>query len=180
MNRRTILLYSLAGFASLETVLTIIIALASPTAGTGVTHIGNGGLSNPLVTYSPPLSIAGWIAVALVVFKGRVSSRRSQVKGIFARMGFGSDVYDLMVGMRGAGSRVSLLQNMDSPRHRLELSERTGIDWKEVDRQLSVLEKYGLVKMYAQSGTVKLYQVTEQGKLLLRLVGELSDKSTGG
>ena len=58
-------------------------------------------------------------------------------------MGFGSDVFDLMIGMRGAGSRVSLLQNMESPKHRLELSELTGIDWKEVDRQLSVLRSTG-------------------------------------
>jgi len=86
-------------------------------------------------------------------------------------------VYDLMIGMRGGGSRVSLLQNMDSPKHRLELSELTGIDWKEVDRQLAVLEKYSLVKVYAQSGTVKLYQVTEQGKLLLGLIEELNGRS---
>ncbi len=78
-----------------------------------------------------------------------------------------------MMGMRGASFRLSLLQNMEDPRHRLELSEITGIDWKEVDRQLSVLEKYGLAKMHAQSGSVKLYQVTEHGKLLLKLVQEL-------
>ena len=63
---------------------------------------------------------------------------------------------------------------MESPKHRHELSELTGIDWKEVDRQLSVMEKYGLVKVQVQSGTVKLYQVTEQGRLLLKLVEELS------
>ena len=67
-----------------------------------------------------------------------------------------------------------LLENMESPKHRHELSELTGIDWKEVDRQLSVMEKYGLVKVQVQSGTVKLYQVTEQGRLLLKLVEELS------
>lgn len=89
-------------------------------------------------------------------------------------MGFGGDVYDLMMGMRGGPSRLTLLQNMETPRHRLELSEITGIDWKEVDRQLSVLEKYGLVKVHAQSGTVKLYQVTEQGKVLLNLISELN------
>ena len=73
---------------------------------------------------------------------------------------------------------MSLLQNMDTPKHRLELAELTGIDWKEVDRQLGVLEKYGLVKVYAQSGTVKLYQVTEQGKLLLGLVVELGSRAS--
>jgi predicted transcriptional regulator len=82
-----------------------------------------------------------------------------------------------MVTMRGGGSRITLLENMETPRNRLELSELTGIDWREVDREISILEKYGLVKIYAQTGTVKMYQVTEQGKLLMNLVGELSKGS---
>ena len=49
----------------------------------------------------------------------------------------------------------------------------TGIDWKEVDRQVGVMEKYGLVKIYAQAGNVKLYQTTEQGRLLLKFIDEL-------
>jgi DNA-binding transcriptional ArsR family regulator len=170
MKPRTVILGCLSVFASFETILAIIGASTaqSPT----VLHQP----TNPILGYAIPLSAAGWVAVGLVVFQGRLNglSRRYQIKSTFAKLGFGGDVYDLMIGMRGAGSRVSLLQNMESPRHRLELSELTGIDWKEVDRQLSVLEKYGLVKVYAQSGTVKLYQVTEQGKLLLNLVAELT------
>jgi len=169
---RKLVLYLLAAFASIETLVVIAGALAAPTAG-AASGPSPTGVTNPFFFYAPPLSIAGWIAVGLVVFQGR-ASRHSQVKSLFARRGFGADVYDLMIGMRGGGSRVSLLQNMDSPKHRLELSELTGIDWKEVDRQLAVLEKYGLVKVYAQSGTVKLYQVTEQGKLLLGLIEELN------
>ena len=79
-----------------------------------------------------------------------------------------------MIGMRGGTSRLTLLQQMAAPRHRQELSELTGIDWKEVDRELGLLEKYGLVKIYAQSGTVRLYQVTEQGSLLVKLIEELN------
>jgi DNA-binding transcriptional ArsR family regulator len=175
---RKLILYLLAVFASFETLVELAAlagALATPTWGPAGASAG--GPTNPLFFYAPPLSIAGWIAVGLVVFQGR-ASRHSQVKSLFARKGFGGDVYDLMIGMRGGGSRVSLLQNMDSPRHRQELSELTGIDWKEVDRQLEVLEKYGLVKLYAQSGTVKLYQVTEQGKLLLGLIEELGSRAS--
>ncbi len=80
------------------------------------------------------------------------------------------------ITMRGGGSRITLLENMETPKNRLELSELTGIDWREVDREVSILEKYGLVKIYAQTGTVKMYQVTEQGKLLMNLVGELNGK----
>jgi hypothetical protein len=174
---RKLVVYLLATFASIETLVAVVEALAAPTFGGGVSGPSPSGPANPFLLYAPPLSIAGWIAVGLVVFQAR-ANRHSRVKGLFARKGFGADVYDLMIGMRGGGSRVSLLQNMESPKHRLELSELTGIDWKEVDRQLAVLEKYGLVKMHAQSGTVKLYQVTEQGKLLLGLIGELNDKTT--
>lgn len=174
MKARLAVLFSLSVFASFWTLLAIIGTFPTPTPVHSVIN-GLNQPGNPIFSYSVPLSVAGWIAVGLVAFQGRTGGyRRSRVKSAFAKMGFGSDVFDLMIGMRGAGSRVSLLQSMETPKHRLELSELTGIDWKEVDRQLSVLEKYGLVKVYAQSGTVKLYQVTEQGKLLLNLVAELN------
>lgn len=76
--------------------------------------------------------------------------------------------------MRGSGSRLILLQNMEEPKHRLQLAEDTRLDWKEVDRQLRILENYGLAKVSAQSGVVKLYQITEQGRILLKLVNDLS------
>ncbi len=178
---RTILLCLLLAFASFETSAAVIGALAAGTGRTGSTM----GLfnayhepTNPVFGYSVPLAGAGWVAVGVVLFQGRVVGgyKRSRVKSLFASRGFGADVYDLIVTMRGGGSRITLLENMETPRNRLELSELTGIDWKEVDRDVSILEKYGLVKIYAQSGTTKLYQVTEQGKLLMNLVVELVGK----
>lgn len=65
---------------------------------------------------------------------------------------------------------------MENPRHRLELSELTGFDWKEVDRQLNLLLSYGLVTIYAESGSMKMYRLTEQGRLLLKLVEGLSSR----
>ena len=82
-----------------------------------------------------------------------------------------------MVKMRGSTSRLALLRGLETPRHRNELSEITGIDWKEVDRQLGVFEKYGLAKVYVSSGTIKMYQLTEHGRLLLQLMDELKLKS---
>ncbi len=163
-------------FASTATILAVS---AATSTHTGVPVIGKPGhTSTPssirIFSYYIPLAAAGWTGVGFVAFQGRLSGvRTSRLKSVFANKGFGSDVFDLMMGMRGAGSRVSLLQNMESPKHRLELSALTGIDWKEVDRQLSVLEKYGLVKVSAQSGTMKFYQMTEQGRVVLNLVREL-------
>jgi DNA-binding HxlR family transcriptional regulator len=118
--------------------------------------------------YAPPLSITTWAVVGATTLYGRSG------RGVFARKGFEGDVYKLMVKMRGSGSRLSLLKSMEEPKHRLELAEITGIDWKEVDRQLKVLENYGLARVTAQSGSVKLYQITEQGRILLKLIDDLS------
>lgn len=177
MKSRRVLLLSLLMFASFWTLISIISAVTTggpyPVGGLNGVHVP----TNPLFTYYIPLAGSGWVAVGLVLFQARIGGRRSQIKSLFEKQGFESEVYDLMIGMRGSGSRLSLLQYMESPKHRLELSELTGIDWKEVDRQTSILEKYGLVKVYAQSGTIRLYQVTEHGKLLLNLVAELNGKS---
>jgi hypothetical protein len=177
LNVRTVLLLSLLAFAIFWTPVAVIASLQPHTAvvppGTsGPVHAN----PNPIFVYSLPLSAGGWAAVGLVALQGQVVGlRRSKVKSLFENRGFGSDVYDLMIGMRGSGSRMSLLQHMvESPHHRLELAELTGIDWKEVDRQISVMEKYGFVKVYAQSGNMKFYQVAENGKLLLKLVEELN------
>lgn len=148
----------------------IAISAAGPAGGPGQTSPG--GLAGVFWQYSLHLSIVGWSLVGISIAGNRYS-RRSQIKSLFAKGGFAGDVYDLMIGMRGGGSRLALLRGMEEPRHRQELSEITGIDWKEVDRQVSVLERYGLVKMHAKSGTIRMYQVTEQGKLLLKLIGDL-------
>ncbi|HEV2139321.1 MAG TPA: hypothetical protein VGR53_10825 [Nitrososphaerales archaeon] len=100
------------------------------------------------------------------------------MKKFFLQNGLSSDVYELVMDMRGGNSRLALLQHMETPRHRMELSGLTGIDWKEVDRELGVLEKFGLVRLQAQSGSVKLYQNTEQGKILARLIAELSPRGS--
>ena len=79
-----------------------------------------------------------------------------------------------MVKMRGGNSRLELLRNLESPKQRNELSQLTGIDWKEVDRQVNLLHSYGLVSVYAETGSVKIYKLTEQGQLILKLIGELN------
>lgn len=117
---------------------------------------------------SLPLTAVGWFSTGMVVF-WRKNERR-----VWRRSGFNDDVYDLMVRMRGAGSRLVLLKYLDAPRHRMELSQLSGLDWKEVDRETGLLERYGLIAVYAESGSVKIYSLTEQGRLLLKLTDELS------
>jgi hypothetical protein len=173
LHKRSIILLVLLAFALTETGIFIWSSSTGEFSASSTNAQISVSGQNPFLGYSLPLSLGGWSAIALVFFQGRVS-RRSQVKKLFLKQGLDSGVYDLMVGMRGGTSRLALLEHMEPPRHRQELSEMTGIDWKEVDRELGLLEKYGLVKMYAQSGTVRMYQVTEQGSLLVKLIEELN------
>jgi DNA-binding HxlR family transcriptional regulator len=168
LNKYWLLTAALAVFSSAETIFAVI---GSASMG-GPAQSSLRGASGFFWQYSVPLGLAGWVFVGISIVGGQHSSK-SKIKGIFAKRGFGSEVFDLMIGMRGGGSRLTLLREMQEPRHRQELAEVTGIDWKEVDRQISVLEKYGLVKVYAESGTVKMYHITEQGKLLLGLMADL-------
>ena len=90
------------------------------------------------------------------------------------KAGFDRSVYDLMVKMRGSGSRLSLLQSLNqASRHRNELSEMTRNDWKEVDREIGLLEKHGFDTVETQAGPIKIYRLTGHGRSLVRLMDEL-------
>jgi DNA-binding HxlR family transcriptional regulator len=120
-----------------------------------------------LWSYSIPLSIGGWFVV------GATLLWRRRIPSVWKSAGFDRTTFNLMMKMRGAGSRLEILRLLEAPKHRNELSQLAGFDWKEVDRQLRLLERYGLASVYAQSGSVKLYTTTEQGKLLLSLIERL-------
>jgi DNA-binding HxlR family transcriptional regulator len=159
-----VILSSLVAFSLLETSLAI---LGSASSG-GPLQNGNTGAYWVFWSFAPQLAVTGWFVVGATVLFGRSG------RGIFARKGFEGDVYKLMVKMRGSGSRLSLLRNLEKPSHRFELAEVTGLDWKEVDRQLKVLKNFGLVQVLAESGTVKIYEMTEQGRVLIKLIDDLS------
>jgi hypothetical protein len=135
----------------------------------------HGALGNPydtqalqqFVALAFPMAALSWAIVGLAFIVDR-NGRRTLKKA-----GVDDNVYDLMVKMKGAGSRLELLRSMDTPKHRSELAQVTGLDWKEVDRDLDLLEKYGIVAVYAESGAIKMYGLTQQGKLLLSLLGEI-------
>jgi len=148
-------------------VLTYFLLFAGMTAGP------SGGSTSAGILWilgwlSLPLAAVGWASAGLVVYW------RRSARQLWRRSGFGDDVFDLMVRMRGAGSRLVLLRFLEAPRHRMELSQLSGLDWKEVDRETGLLERYELIAVYAESGSVKVYKLTEQGRLLLKLTDELA------
>ena len=72
------------------------------------------------------------------------SKQQPRNLGAFASRGFDKNIYNLMVKMKGATSRLSLLRGLETPRHRNDLAEITGIDWKEVDREINILFCYSM------------------------------------
>lgn len=164
MKKSSPILILSAGFAAFESVLAIGY-LTSCHAPLCITAQGTGYL---LSLYSIPLALGGWsiFGVALV-WRGRIPAQ-------WRVAGFDRDTFDLIMRMRGGASRLAILRLLTAPKHKNELSRLTGFDWKEVDRQLRLLESYGLVSVYAESGSVKLYSVTRQGELLLSLIEKLS------
>lgn len=120
---------------------------------------------------SLPLAASSWTVLCVTFFRQGISRR-------WRSLGFDRDVFRLMVTMKGARSRLTLLNYLSEPRHKSELSTLTGLDWKEVDRELTVLLRFGLISLHIQSGSVKIYKLSEQGRLLLKLVEEVSGTRT--
>jgi hypothetical protein len=118
---------------------------------------------------SIPLAASSWAIFGVTFYRQGISRK-------WKSQGFDRDVFRLMVTMRGASARLRLLNFVQKPKHKSELSRLTGLDWKEVDREIVLLERFGLISLHAQSGSVKMYKLSEQGKTLLMLMLELKAK----
>ncbi|MCL4518508.1 MAG: hypothetical protein M1587_04850 [Thaumarchaeota archaeon] len=136
-----------------------------------------GSAANPppefsLYSISASTAVVVWVVFGFALF----ASWKGQFdRGAWKEAGFDRGVYELMVKMRGGNSRLELLRSLESPKQRNELSQVTGIDWKEVNRQVNLLLSYGLVSTLAESGSVKIYRLTEQGQLLLKLISQMNE-----
>ena len=133
LTKRTVVLVALAIFTLAESIMAIGSVLGGTNVLSGTTSPPHGTSLAPVSgtvglfwTYSVHLSVGGLIAIGLVWFQGR-GGKQSRLRKMFAGEGFSSDIYDLMIGMRGATSRMTLLRIMETPRYRNELSEMTGI-----------------------------------------------------
>ena len=100
------------------------------------------------------------------IWRGRVRSR-------YTEMGFGSDDFELFMKMKGGATRIKVLSTLSTPKDRLQLAEELGVDWKTVDRHVQILNRYGFVREQAAYGTVRIYEVTPMGKMLLNLFDDL-------
>ena len=129
-----------------------------------------------LLGNSPALSATSWVLVGGVwIWRGRVKSR-------WEGLGFDSGIFDLFIKMKGAKTRLNLLDALSLPKDRLQLAQELGVDWKAIDYHIVLLNRYGLVHEDQAYGRVKMYRLTTLGESLLQLLKEFNrgvDNGTG-
>lgn len=168
-----IIVYSLVAFSAINSVLSLYGILGGSQITTGGNLIqGTSPSSQPAwyqtwVSQAPKLAIGGWgfLAIASLWYQRTVSTWRKR--------GFGPDVFRLLVRTRGSETRVRLLESLSIPKTRLQLANELGHDWNVVDRNIKTLLKYGVVRESSAYGNVRLYELTETGKTVLKLIEEL-------
>ena len=98
---------------------------------------------------------------------------RGRVRSQWTRLGLTEDLFRLLTKMRGSGTRTSIMEALETPKDRFQLSKDLGLDWTTVDYQVRVLLKYGLVAEESAYGNVKLYKLTPIGEVLLKALREM-------
>jgi len=99
------------------------------------------------------------------VWRGKVRSR-------WESLGFDSGIFELFIRMKGAKTRLSILDALSVPKDRMRLARELGVDWRAVDYHIYRLSRCGLVQEDRAFGNVKLYGLTTSGEILLRLLRE--------
>jgi len=127
-----------------------------------------------LLGNSPALSASSWVLVGGVwIWRGRVRSR-------WESLGFDSGIFDLFIKMKGAKTRLNLLDALSMPKDRLQLAQELGLDWKAIDYHIVLLNRYGLVHEDRAFGKVKMYRLTTLGETLLQLLKEFNREIDNG
>ncbi|MDG7035857.1 MAG: hypothetical protein JRN37_09525 [Nitrososphaerota archaeon] len=67
---------------------------------------------------------------------------------------------------------MKLLQKFQTPKDRYQLAKELGLEWRSVDWEIAVLRKYSLVQDQGSYGKIVMYQLTDRGMELLKLLRE--------
>ena len=95
---------------------------------------------------------------------------RGVIKSKWTESGLCCGVFELLVKMKGGGTRTMLLRSLREPKNKLQLSHELGIDWKAVDGHISKMLQFSLVQEVATVGTCKVYSITQKGRRALELI----------
>lgn len=84
------------------------------------------------------------------------------------------DVFELILNMKGGKNRVLLLKELSKPKDRLQLAKTLGLDWKTIDYHIDLLLKRGLIHEDFAYGNVKLFELTDIGRIVLNTLEEFN------
>lgn len=63
-----------------------------------------------------------------------------------------------------------MMEILETPMIRSEIADIVGMDWKEVDRNIKILESVDLVKTQYSHGSTSVFELTNKGKNVLEKV----------
>ncbi len=147
-------------FSGFWTYLTIVNIPSGPGATLGL-HVPQ---TNAWIGYATIASVSWVLSVCTVLHLSRKNRRD------WRRAGFDDSAIDIMAEKRGALSRLRILEELKDPNHRSYVSDATGIDWREVDREVRLMMDLGLVEMQTKQGRGELFGLTGKGIVALGLL----------
>lgn len=175
MSRRNLLIIVMTIFSTVLTVYTILL-LSTESASTMSSQFYTNGLTNgqarSVLIFPPgyiPLisSITGWLLTGYEIF----AERRKKISHMIrTRISGRSDrwkIYEIFKG-KGGARRLTILESLDVPRQRNEVARLTNTDWKEVARNIKILESANLVRVSNTKTSYPSYVLTDQGEELLK------------
>lgn len=173
MNRRVATIFLLTALSAASTLYGIVLVL---TIHNTVVNGGNtaSGVAEILVRpVSFPLPIAigiiGWLTTLYEVLTIKQKEISGTLRKRMSKEGFDRNVYRIFSG-RGGARRVAIMDALNTPKLRNEIANITNTDWKEVDRNIKILESLNLVRIQFSHGSLSVYHLTESGKELLEII----------
>ena len=172
-NTKILVLVALSAIASLYTIFLFLTIKNPAVSGSFGVYAGPAALKDPIIRYltavSIYLAILGWMLTVYEI----ISTKKLRFNGIIRKIinneGFDRDIYRIFSG-RGGQRRLAIMQSLETPKLRNEIARITNIDWKEVDRNVRILQAENLVKMDFSHGSLKVYCLTETGKDLAKII----------
>ena len=146
-------------------------ASSSPSMVSGIV------MGQPYFLIPVSIGILGWIATVYEVLTLKQVEFTGKLRRKMSSEGYGRDVYRIFSG-RGGARRLSIMYALDTPRLRNEIANITNTDWKEVDRNVKILESVNLVRIKFSHGSMSVYNLTESGKELLDIIQSHADSNS--
>ena len=135
-----------------------------------------GKSTHPVVSSGPPYFLIpvsiGTLGLSMAVYEVLTLRQRSVVgslKKIMLNEGYDKDVFEVFSG-RGGVRRLAIMHSLETPRLRNEIANLTNTDWKEVDRNIKVLESVNLVRTQFSHGSISTFELTANGKKLMDII----------